>query len=148
MVKLLTTLGIALLALAPSAIAPPAAAQQVFAQMACAGSFQTTRFQGTVRAEIWRFQGGTSFRSITPYLMRGQLHRIPGTVVLRGILRDSNGQLVSFEVAMKNNGQGVGSFWINHQRHRESHMRLVIQAGGFIIYPETGGAAQFTCRQT
>lgn len=132
-------------------VAAPADAQGAgapIAQMQCQGSYGGVPVQGVVSAELYTYQGGgvRETSGYTPYLMRGDLSAIPGTVGLFGNLVDGYGSLVNFEVFLTGVSEGTGSYWINHARHRETYMRLAMMQGGFAIQTEDGVTAQFQCQ--
>lgn len=140
----------ALLVLGIIAGAKSGSAQTVLATLDCSGTYPPFAYRGLVIVDVFRTGGDTSKASIqnmTPYLMRGEIDRIPGRVHLFGDLRDQNQNRVNFEVFLHPNGQGTGSTWVNDMRHRETYMQLVLKPGGFNIFPEIGGVAQFTCQE-
>lgn len=146
----------ALMAVGLVAGASQASSQAVIGKMVCAGTYGNLQIRGIVLADLWRgsmSRSGTRgpasdnpYRAILPQIMRGELHKVPGLVRLFGHMRDSHGRLVNFEVYLTRGNNGTGSVWINGARHRETHMRLFVGRGGFVILPETGGRAIFRCQ--
>ncbi len=120
-------------------------------QMQCKGTYGQLAYEGVVLADLWQYAASANLgaagerRQLGYYLRQGEMHKIPGTVRLFAEMIDNSRNLVNFEVFLTQGTQGTGSVWVNGMRHRETFMTLVVQPNGFIIYPETGGGAQFIC---
>jgi hypothetical protein len=130
--------------------APSASAQMVLAQLDCSGSYADYSYRGLVLVDLWRTGGPLSsreFYQLAWFLKLGTVDKIPGQLHVFGDMRDQLQNIVNFEVFLHPNGEGTGSLWFNGKRHRETFMKLVVRQEGFTIYPETGGVAEFTCRQ-
>lgn len=105
------------------AFATPADAQQN-ARYVCQGAFAGMGMEGVLnrvwqtRSEIWSYEGAFA---------------------------GADGARYDFEV-MTNGASGVGGAWVNHARHRESHVRLDLSSGGFsLTETTTGRRGSFTC---
>lgn len=103
--------------------AAPADARQN-ARYICQGAFAGMGMEGVLnrvwqaRSEIWSYEG---------------------------VFAGADGARYDFEV-MTNGASGVGGAWVNHARHRESHIRLDLSSGGFsLTETATGRRGSFTC---
>jgi len=103
----------------------PAGAQQILSRQACQGSYGEVPIQGMVQIERWSHE---------------RTHRI------YGLMSDPQQTRIEFEVFTNQPQGGVGGVWVNGMQHRATHMQLVTTPQGFVIYPETGGQAVFTCQ--
>ncbi|GAA6206881.1 hypothetical protein NBRC116601_01740 [Cognatishimia sp. WU-CL00825] len=120
-------------------------------QMHCEAEFSGIRIAGQVYASLWNSpnfgnSGPAGYRQIYYYLMTGQGHLVPGTVQLFGDLRNSQQQIINFEVFLTGGTQGTGAFWINGASHRSTYMQLVMRNGGFVIRSEDGVTAEYRCK--
>ncbi|MGH1464891.1 MAG: hypothetical protein ACRBBQ_05980 [Cognatishimia sp.] len=120
-------------------------------QMQCEAEFSGIRIAGQVYASLWSTPnfgnpGPAGYKQIYYYLMTGQGHLIPGTIQLFGDLRNSQQQIINFEVFLTGGSQGTGAFWINGASHRSTYMQLIMQNGGFVIRTEDGVTAHYRCQ--
>lgn len=115
----------AALALSPLAmLTAPAADAAADSRYRCEGSFAGVGLNGVLsrtwypRTSVWSYSGAFS---------------------------GADGARYDFEVNT-NRQSGVGGAWRNHARHRETHIRLDLTGGGFVITDlNTGRSGRFSC---
>jgi hypothetical protein len=100
-------------------------AQTVIASEECETVYQGMLIRGALQLEDWTAYHGT-------YRLYGRFH-------------DPLGNQYEFEVFTNQPQGGVGGLWVNGMRHRETHIQVIIQQGGFVIRSEDGITAAYRC---